>query len=166
MLDTTLWVAQGFLGLFFLAAGLPKVIGRGIERWVGFDRLARPLVITIGISEVAAACALVVPMLIDVFEWTTPLAAIGLAVVSLMASGFHLRASETLPAVETALWPPLLVPSRSAGGPRCRPAPPCRPISSRPPSPYSFPRRSPTWCFSPGARSRHAPNAPARGGVR
>lgn len=104
MLDTTLWVAQGFLGLFFLAAGLPKMIGRGIDRWVGFDQLARPLVITIGISEVAAACALVVPMLIDTVEWTTPLAAIGLVAVSLMASGFHLRASEALPAVETALW--------------------------------------------------------------
>lgn len=104
MLDTTLWVAQGFLGIFFLAAGLPKVIGRGIDRWVGFDDLARPLVIIIGLSEVTAALALVVPMLTATFAWTTPLAGIGLAVVSLMASGFHLRAGEGLPAVETALW--------------------------------------------------------------
>jgi hypothetical protein len=104
MLNTTLWAAQGFLGLFFLAAGLPKVIGRGIDRWVGFDDLARPLVIIIGISEVAAAVALVVPMLIATLEWTTPLATIGLTVISLMASGFHLRAGEGLPAAETALW--------------------------------------------------------------
>lgn len=104
MLDTTLWVAQGLLGLFFLAAGLPKVVGRGIDRWVGFDDLARTLVVIIGVCEVAAAFALVVPMLIGTFEWMTPLAAIGLAVVSLMASGFHVRAGEALPAVETALW--------------------------------------------------------------
>jgi hypothetical protein len=29
MFDVALWIAQGFLALFFLAAGLPKVIGRG-----------------------------------------------------------------------------------------------------------------------------------------
>ena len=33
-----------------------------------------------------------------------PLAAIGLAAVSLMASGFHIREGEWLPAIETALW--------------------------------------------------------------
>jgi hypothetical protein len=104
MLDTALLLAQGFLGLFFLAAGLPKVVGRGIDRWVGFDGIARPLVLMVGLAEVAAAVALVVPMLIGSLEWTTPLAAIGLAVVTLMASGFHLRAGEGLPAVETALW--------------------------------------------------------------
>jgi hypothetical protein len=104
MLDTALWTAQGFLGLFFLAAGLPKVAGRGIDRWTGFDVIPRPLVIVIGVSEVAAALALVVPMVVDELEWTTPLAAIGLAVVSLMASGFHIRAREGLAAVETALW--------------------------------------------------------------
>jgi hypothetical protein len=43
-------------------------------------------------------------MLVGAFAWTTPLAAIGLVTVSLMASGFHLRAGEALAAVETALW--------------------------------------------------------------
>src|SRR5690554_6849224 len=60
MLDATLWIAQGFLALFFLAAGLPKIVGRGIDRWIGFDDLPRPLTIVIGLSEVAAAVALVV----------------------------------------------------------------------------------------------------------
>ncbi|MDT2007073.1 hypothetical protein FXW78_25575 [Rhodococcus opacus] len=104
MLDTTLWIAQSFLALFFFAAGVPKVIGRGIDRWVGFDDLPRPLVVVIGVSEVAAAVALVAPMVADHGQWTTPLAAIGLATVSLMASGFHIREGEWLPAVETALW--------------------------------------------------------------
>jgi hypothetical protein len=104
MLDTTLWIAQGFLALFFLAAGLPKVIGRGIDRWVGFDDVPRALTILIGVSEVAGAVALTLPPLMGTFEWISPLAAIGIAVISLMASGFHIRASEWLPAVETALW--------------------------------------------------------------
>ena len=104
MLDLTLWIAQGFLALFFFAAGLPKVIGRGIDRWVGFDDVPRALTIIIGLSEVAGAAALALPPFIGAFEWMTPLAAIGIAVISLMASGFHIRAAEWLPAVETALW--------------------------------------------------------------
>jgi hypothetical protein len=114
MLEITLWIAQGFLALFFFAAGLPKVIGRGIDRWVGFDDLPRGLVIIIGLSEVVGAVALWLPSLVGTFEWTTPLAAVGIAVISLMASGFHIRAAATaergdpltewLCAVETALW--------------------------------------------------------------
>jgi uncharacterized membrane protein YphA (DoxX/SURF4 family) len=104
MLDTILWTAQIFLALFFLAAGSPKVIGRGIDRWVGFEDVPRPMTILIGIAEVAAAVALVVPMTVDELQWTTPLAAMGLAAVVLPASGFHIRAQEWLPATETALW--------------------------------------------------------------
>ncbi|WP_176611369.1 DoxX family protein [Actinomadura sp. WMMB 499] len=104
MLDTTVWVAQGFLALFFFAAGVPKIVGRGIDRWVGFDQVPRIMTIVIGVSEVAAAVALIVPGLIDRLEWTTPLAAVGIAVISLMASGFHLRAREWLAALETVLW--------------------------------------------------------------
>jgi hypothetical protein len=103
VLEIALWVAQGLLALFFLAAGLPKVVGRGIDRWVGFDDLPRGLTILIGVAEVAGAGALVLPPLIGVVEWAVPLAAIGIAVVSLMASGFHVRAAEGLSTAETAL---------------------------------------------------------------
>ena len=104
MLDTTVWIAQIFLALFFLAAGLPKVLGRGIDRWIGFDRIPRPMTVVIGLSEVAAAVGLVVPMLVGELQWTTPLAAMGLTAVSAMAAGFHLREQEFPPATETVLW--------------------------------------------------------------
>jgi hypothetical protein len=104
MLTTTLWAAQAVLALFFLFAGLPKIAGRGIDRWTGFDDVPRPLTVLIGVAEVAAPVALVLPMLLGRLEWMTPLAAAGLAVVTLMASGFHVRAGEWLPALETALW--------------------------------------------------------------
>ena len=32
LLNVVLWSVQGFLALFFLAAGAPKLIGRGLER--------------------------------------------------------------------------------------------------------------------------------------
>lgn len=104
LLDIVLWGVQGFLALFFLAAGAPKLLARGLERWTGFAELPRPLVIVIGTAEVLGAAGLVLPMATGVLPWLTPLAAIGLALIVLLASGFHLRADERLAALETALW--------------------------------------------------------------
>jgi hypothetical protein len=103
-MNLILWSVQGFLALFFLAAGLPKISGRGLEKWVGFSDLPRPLVISIGAAELLGAAGLVLPMATGILPWLTPLAAIGLAVNVLMASGFHIRAGEWLNAVETTQW--------------------------------------------------------------
>lgn len=104
LLNAVLWIVQSFLAVFFLLAGLPKVLGRGMERWTGFSDLPRAEVLFIGIAEVLGAAGLVLPMAMNTLRWLTPLAAIGLAVVVLMAAGFHLRADERLNAVETVLW--------------------------------------------------------------
>lgn len=107
-MDTTLhvvlWIAQGFLALFFLGGGAPKVLGRGIDRWTGFSDLPRAQVILIGVMEILAAAGLVLPQATGILPWLTPLAAIGLAVISLMAAGFHMRAAkEHLNVLETSL---------------------------------------------------------------
>ncbi len=104
LLNVVLWSVQGFLALFFLAAGAPKLIGRGLERWTGFSDLPRPLVVFIGFTEVLGAAGLVLPMATGIVPWLTPLAAIGLALIVLMAAGFHLRADERLNAIESGLW--------------------------------------------------------------
>lgn len=102
--NAVLWGVQIFLALFFLGAGAPKILGRGIERWTGFTELARPMVIFTGIAEVLGAIGLVLPTATGVLPWLTPIAAIGLGLIVLMASGFHTRARERLEALETALW--------------------------------------------------------------
>jgi len=104
VLDLILWSVQGFLALFFLAAGAPKVLGRGLERWTGFSGLPRSMVILIGVTEVLGAVALVLPMATGILPALTPLAAIGLAITVLMAAGFHLREDERVEALETTLW--------------------------------------------------------------
>lgn len=109
VLNIVLWSVQGFLALFFLAAGAPKLIGRGIDQWTGFSDLPRRQVIFIGIAEVLGAVGLVLPMATGVLPWLTPLAAVGLGVIVLMASGFHLRADERLEALETGLWASIAV---------------------------------------------------------
>lgn len=104
MLNSALWSTQLFLALFFFAAGAPKVLGRGLDRWTGFSELPRPLVRFIGITEILGSAGLVLPLATGVQPWLTPLAAIGLAVTVLMATGFHLRAGEQLQALETGFW--------------------------------------------------------------
>jgi hypothetical protein len=104
LLNLVLWTVQVFLALFFLGAGAPKILGRGMERWTGFSEMPRGQVVFIGIVEVLGALGLVFPMATGILPWLTPLAAIGLAIIVLMAAGFHLRADERLNAVETILW--------------------------------------------------------------
>jgi hypothetical protein len=104
VLNSVLWSVQGVLALFFLAAGAPKILGRGIEKWTGFSDLPRAQVVFIGFAEVLGAAGLVLPMATGVLPWLTPLAAVGLATIVLMATGFHVRADERLNAVETGLW--------------------------------------------------------------
>src|SRR5438094_9628809 len=103
-LNLVLWSVQVFLALFFLAAGAPKLIGRGLERWTGFSDLPRPLVVFIGLTEVLSAAGLVLPMSTGIVPWLTPLAAVGVGIIVLMATGFHLRADERVNALETGLW--------------------------------------------------------------
>jgi DoxX-like family len=103
VLSIVLWSVQGFLALFFLAAGAPKVFGRGIDKWTGFSELPRSQVVFIGLAEVLGAAGLVLPMATGVLPWLTPLAALGLAIIVLMAAGFHVRADERINAVETGL---------------------------------------------------------------
>ena len=87
VLDIVLWSVQGFLALFFLAAGAPKIFGRGIEKWTGFSDLPRSQVVFIGFAEVLGAVGLVLPMATGVLPWLTPLAAVGLAIIVLIATG-------------------------------------------------------------------------------
>src|SRR6266496_3126434 len=138
VVNLVLWGVQGFLALFFLAAGAPKLIGRGLERWTGFSDLPRAQVVFTGIMEVLGAAGLILPMATGILPWLTPLAAVGLAIIVLMASGFHQRANERLAALETVgqyrrrrgdrpLGSGRLARRRSAVGPGCGagPAPPC-----------------------------------------
>lgn len=104
MVHAVLWSVQILLAVFFLAAGAPKLLGRGLGRWTGFSDLPRGLVLFIGITEASAAAGLVLPMATGVLPWLTPLAALGLVGTVLMAAGFHVRAGEWLPATETGLW--------------------------------------------------------------
>lgn len=104
MFDVVVWTAEVILALFFLVSGVPKVLALVTDRWSGFIKLPRGMTIMIGVCEVAASIGLVAPLLTDRAEWLTPMAGLGIAVIALMAGGFHIRQGEWVASVETALW--------------------------------------------------------------
>lgn len=56
--------------------------------------LSRSLVIFIGISEFLGGLGLLLPALTHILPWLTPLAAVGLAIILLLAIIFHARRGE------------------------------------------------------------------------
>lgn len=95
-LHVGLWVAQSFLAFAFMASGLMKLVtplDQLAEKmsWVASTGL---LARFIAVSEVAAALGLVLPSALRIKPGLTPLAAAGLVVIMVLASGVHASAQE------------------------------------------------------------------------
>jgi uncharacterized membrane protein len=95
-MNIALWIVQGILCAMFLFAGGMKVFAyRKYKEGVGRELdLSKSLVIFIGIAEVAGAIGLILPMASGVAPILTPLAAAGLGIIMLLATGFHLKRKE------------------------------------------------------------------------
>ena len=96
-LHVTLWVVQALLATAFGMAGSMKLFTPIAELaanlpWVA--QVPEGLVRLIGAAEFAAAFGLVLPSLARVKPWLTPMAALGLVVVMVLAAGFHLSRGE------------------------------------------------------------------------
>lgn len=88
------------LGLFFLGTGALKLLvpheqGRARIGWIGdvspgSYRLA-------GWLEVVGSIGLMFPTMVQAFDWLTPIAAAGLAMIMLGASMLHIRRREWRP---------------------------------------------------------------------
>lgn len=91
-LHIALWVVQVLLGAMFLMAGFTKT-------FQPMDELAKNMPFTvivgmpvtrfIGVSELAGALGLILPALTRIRPGLTPLAGAGLALVMLLAFGYH-----------------------------------------------------------------------------
>jgi putative oxidoreductase len=100
----TSWIVQVLLVLAFIASGSMKLFA--------FDQLAasapvladqRALVTFIGIAELAGGIGLIVPALTRIFPVLTTWAAVGLATIMFLATGFHLFRGEISHAVVTVI---------------------------------------------------------------
>lgn len=86
-MDIALWIVQGFLAVLYLVAGASKVFRTTAVKeqaaWAG--RSSDGYVRFIGIVEILGALGLVLPVLTGILPWLTPVAALGLALVQLLA---------------------------------------------------------------------------------
>jgi hypothetical protein len=93
-----LWAAQIVLALLYGMAGMMKTtqpipnLARMIV-WPG--DVPAGFVRFIGISEALAALGMVLPIVTGILPWLTPLAAVCLSIIQVLAIGFHARRGET-----------------------------------------------------------------------
>jgi len=94
-MQIALWIVQVLLALVFVASGSMKLFA--------FDQFAasapaladqRGLVIFIGICELAGAVGLILPTLTKIMPILTTWAAVGLAAIMVLTTGFHLFRGE------------------------------------------------------------------------
>ncbi|QZH60921.1 DoxX family protein [Mycolicibacterium farcinogenes] len=96
-MNLVLWILQGLLAAMFLMAGIAKSTqsrDKLIKQFGWVHDVPTPLVRFIGVSELAGALGLVLPAATGTAALLTPLAAICLAVVMVLAMALHARRNE------------------------------------------------------------------------
>jgi hypothetical protein len=95
--NRALWTVQILLALFFaLASGAPKLL-LPPEMFPEMPiPLPRALVLFIGVAEVAGALGLILPVLLKIRPGLTPLAAGGLVLITVGATGYWLLAGDAI----------------------------------------------------------------------
>ncbi len=86
-MNIALWIAQVLLALFFGMAGMMKTFqtAKAKEQLPWAKNRSDGFVRFIGISELLGALGLILPMLTGILAWLTPIAAIGLSLIQVLA---------------------------------------------------------------------------------
>ena len=96
-MEIAYWIVAGFLAVFYLYAGGTKLVQskEQLEPMMGWvDTIPMGVVRLIGLVEVLGALGLVLPPLTGVATVLALLAALGLLVLQLLATGLHLSRGE------------------------------------------------------------------------
>ncbi len=97
-MNIVLWIMQALLGLAFLGAGYnhgfraEQMKSQQGGQWVA--ALPRGLLTFIALCEFLGGVGVILPAVTGILPWLTPLAAALLAVMMLLAAGFHLMRRE------------------------------------------------------------------------
>ena len=98
-MNTVLWILQIALCLKFVSVAYTHGFRTNQAKWQqGMERFgaaARPLLTLIALCTFLGGAALVLPAATGVLTWLTPLSAALLAVMMLLAVGFHVACRET-----------------------------------------------------------------------
>jgi len=111
IMNTVIWILQGIIAMMMAMAALMKLTnskdelkknGKGGMDWV--DDVSGSNVKMIGILEVLAAFGLVLPQLLGILPWLTPLAAVGIVFTMIGALTLHLRRGDGAQALMTNIF--------------------------------------------------------------
>jgi hypothetical protein len=97
-MNTVLWIVQALVGLAFVALGpnhafrYDQMKSRPQMQWVA--AVPRGLMAFIGICGILGGIGIILPALTGILPWLTPLAGALLALLMLLAAGFHLMRRE------------------------------------------------------------------------
>jgi uncharacterized membrane protein len=104
-MSLALWIAQGILAFVFVAAGAMKLFA--YEKYRAMLEKTSPTTLThgqitfLGFAELAGAAGLIIPMSVNIAPWLCVSAAVGLGIIMVPATVFHIRRRE--PPVTTAV---------------------------------------------------------------
>jgi uncharacterized membrane protein YphA (DoxX/SURF4 family) len=86
-MNIALWIAQGLLAAMYGMAGIMKTfqIAKTKEQMSWARNRSDGFVRFVGISELLGALGLILPLATGILPWLTPVAAIGLALIQLLA---------------------------------------------------------------------------------
>jgi uncharacterized membrane protein YphA (DoxX/SURF4 family) len=86
-MNIALWVVQGLLAILYGMAGLMKTFqtAKAKEQLTWAKDRSDGFVRFVGISELIGAIGLILPMLTGILPWLTPIAALGLSFIQLLA---------------------------------------------------------------------------------
>ena len=100
--NALLWILQILWGVFFSFTGFGKVLAydpavwhRMLHQVAWFSAVPQGLFVFIGLCEGLGGVALIVPAVTRVAPKITPLAAAGLALIMILAAGFHIARGES-----------------------------------------------------------------------
>ncbi|HLK20678.1 MAG TPA: DoxX family protein [Bryobacteraceae bacterium] len=100
-MKTTLWILQVLFGVSFSITGFGKILwykpalwNEALHQVPWLSAVPQDLAVFIGIAEFLGGIGLILPALTGVKPKLTPLAAIGLTLVMILAAGFHIARGE------------------------------------------------------------------------
>lgn len=95
-MNIALWIVQIILGLAFIMFGSMKAFqyekAKASLPWV--KNYSKNMVTFIGVSELLGGLGLILPYAIGIVPILTPIAALGLGLVMILAAGFHAKRKE------------------------------------------------------------------------
>jgi hypothetical protein len=100
-LDVLLWTVQILWGVFFSITGFGKILAYDPAVWhqmlprvAWFSAVPQGLFVFIGICEGLGGIALIVPAMTRIAPKLIPIGAAGLALIMILAAGFHIARAE------------------------------------------------------------------------